>query len=85
MLIKSMGIGTTKIHLQLPKTMVLPQKMLKITFSNHQMRYTVLYLLCYSHVIRMSSLRQSYVLVCHLYAIRMYSYVNRMHSYVALP
>ena len=75
-LIKGMGIGTTKNHLQLPKTMFLPQKMLKITISNHQIRYTVKYS-CYSHVIRMSVVftrlslvYHSYVLVCHPYVIR---------------
>ena len=68
-LIKGMGIGTTKNHLQLPKTMFLPQKMLKITISNYQIRYTVKYS-CYSHVIRMSVVFTRLSLVYHSYVIR---------------
>ena len=92
-LIKSMGIEVVaRNHLQPPKTMFLPQIILKITIYKLQILYTVWYFLCHSHVICMpfvcahilsictcmTFVCQSYVLVCHLYVTRMYSYVRRM-------
>ena len=76
-LIKGMGIGKTKNHLQLPKTMFLPQKMLKITISNYQIRYTVKYS-CYSHVIRMSVVFTRLSLVYHSYVLVCYPYFTHM-------
>ena len=65
-LINSMGIGTTKNHMQLSKAMLLPQKNVK----NYNLKppdplYSLIFLMILAHVIHMP-------FVCHLYVNRMY-------------
>ena len=77
-----MGIGVVaKNHLQPPKTMFLPQMILKIKSKSSILfiRFNIYYVIRMSFACHFYALLfYLYVLVCHLYVTRMYWFIIRM-------